>query len=87
MAATSATAPRVVTDLTCWKCGDETLRPVSGDSESTASDGRTALFGNQHSVCSKCGALSVNAAQAKHNKTVNRKSRRASIRESNRRLA
>jgi len=81
-------AEKIITDLTCWKCGEESLQPPSNNTRSiTSQDGATAVIGTQHSTCSKCGAISVNAEQAKHNKTVNRKSRRASIREANRRLA
>jgi predicted nucleic-acid-binding Zn-ribbon protein len=87
MADTSHAAAKVITDLTCWKCGEESLQAASTDSTSTSHAGIAGVIGNQHSTCTKCGATSVNAAQAKHNKTVNRKSRRAGIREANRKLS
>lgn len=84
---TTTVAAKIHTDLTCWKCGEETLQPTSGTSKSAANskDETLALFGSEHSVCSKCGAKSVNAAQAKRNQMVNRKTRRANIRAANNR--
>jgi len=84
---TTAVAAKIYTDLTCWKCGEETLQPMSGTSKSAANsrDETPALFGGEHSLCSKCGAKSVNAAQAKRNQLVDRKARRANIRAANNR--
>lgn len=76
-----------MTELTCWKCGEEALveapRAVATPN-SVAVSGSTA--DGRHSICGKCGTRSVSAAQARHNKTDNRKVRKAIIRESNRKL-
>lgn len=85
MMTTTAVAAKIYTDLTCWKCGEESLQPMSGTPKSAASskDKTAAPFGNEHSICSKCGAKSVNAAQAKRNRLVDRKARRANLRAAN----
>ena len=41
----------------------------------------------RHSDCQSCGAYSVNDVQARYNKAIDKKNRRAHIRESNRRSA
>lgn len=75
---------KVMTELTCWKCGEESLKEVAGTGPTRGAHGElmasTAL---RHSDCQKCGAYSVNAAQALHNKGVNRKARKSRIRDSN----
>jgi hypothetical protein len=76
-----------MTELTCWKCGEEALveapRAVAAlnamATVSVAADGR-------HSICGKCGTRSVSTAQALQNKSDNRKVRKAIIREANRKL-
>jgi ribosomal protein S27AE len=78
----TATTVKTYTERTCWKCGEESLQPIA-IKPVLAAKGDTSVFGREHSVCSKCGAKSVNAAQAKRNQTVNRRSRRASIRATN----
>ena len=78
-------AARVMTELTCWKCGEEALHEAAGAGATRGAHGElqpsTEL---RHSECQKCGTYSVNAAQALHNKTVDRKVRKAKIYESNR---
>ena len=79
---------KVVTDLTCWKCGEETLKEAAGMTDTLNSKGgKVAASGRQHSDCQKCGAYSVNAVQARHNRTVGRHNRKAIIKESNRKNA
>lgn len=76
-----------MTDLTCWKCGEEALAETPGATAAPVPAGAPVISaGGRYSICGKCGARSVNAAQALHNKTENRKTRKAMIRESNRRL-
>ena len=72
-------------DLTCWKCGEDSLveAAISGVARGPHGDLLTSTD-IRHSDCQKCGAYSVNAAQALHNKAVGRKSRKALIREANR---
>ncbi|MEO7727480.1 MAG: hypothetical protein ABIS45_09530 [Burkholderiales bacterium] len=83
-AAHTATA-KVMTDLTCWKCGEETLKAMAEPVEANAfSRVKTEASGLLHSECTKCGAHSVNAAQARHNKTLGRRNRKAIIKEANR---
>jgi hypothetical protein len=41
----------------------------------------------RHSDCQNCGAYSVDAGQARHNKAIDKKNRRAHIRDTNRRTA
>ena len=72
-------------DLTCWKCGEESLREAADTSAMRGPHGElTASTDIRHSDCQKCGAYSVNPAQALHNKTVGRKARKERIREANR---
>lgn len=76
-----------MTDLTCWKCGEEALAESPGAAAAFSPAGTAGVsIGGRYSICSKCGARSVNAAQAVHNKAQNRKSRKAIIREANRKL-
>lgn len=76
-----------MTDLTCWKCGEETLAEAPRAAAGFKHAGATSVATDaRHSICGKCGARSVNAAQAQHNKAENRKTRKAIIRESNRKL-
>jgi hypothetical protein len=80
------TAPaKVMTALTCWKCGEETLKEsvVAVDANAFRSI-KAEASGMQQSECTKCGTHSVNAAQALHNKILGRKNRKAIIKESNR---
>jgi hypothetical protein len=78
-------AAKVMTELTCWKCGEESLKEAAGAGATRGAHGELlASTSLKHSDCQKCGALSVNPAQAKHNKMVGRKARKELIRESNR---
>jgi hypothetical protein len=79
------TAVKIISDLTCWKCGEESLKEaaVAGIARGAHGD-LMASTDIRHSDCQQCGAYSVNRAQALHNKTVGRKSRKERIRESNR---
>lgn len=83
----TTTTVKTYTEHTCWKCGEESLQAASRPPRTAGSskDDPLALFGAEHSVCSKCGATSVSALQAKRNQAVNRKTRRASIRAANNR--
>jgi ribosomal protein L37E len=76
---------KVITALTCWKCGEESLHEAAGAGATRGAHGELlASMELRHSECQKCGSYSVNAAQAQHNKTVGRKARKARIYESNR---
>lgn len=76
---------KVMTDLTCWKCGEEALQEAAASATTRGTHGELqASTDLRHSECQKCGSYSVNAAQAQHNKTVGRKARKARIYESNR---
>jgi predicted nucleic-acid-binding Zn-ribbon protein len=78
-------AAKVSTDRTCWKCGEETLKETSVAVEANAfRSSKAVASGVQKSECTKCGATSVNAEQARHNKIVGRRNRKAIIKESNR---
>ena len=78
-------AAKVMTDLTCWKCGEESLKEAASTGATRSAHGELlAATDIKHSDCQKCGAYSVNAAQARHNKMVGRKVRKEMIRESNR---
>lgn len=78
-------AAKVMTDLTCWKCGEESLKEAASAGATRGTHGELlASTSLKHSDCQKCGAYSVNATQARHNKTVGRKTRKEHIRESNR---
>ena len=83
-----ASTAKVFTDLTCWKCGEETLKEVVATVEPNAfrRDPAVALA-IMKSTCGKCGADSVNAAQSRHNKILGRKTRKAIIKETNRKNA
>ena len=76
---------KVMTDLTCWKCGEESLKEAAEVSDSLSPKGeRITAAGIRHSDCRKCGAYSVNPAQLRHNKAVARANRKAIIKEANR---
>jgi hypothetical protein len=76
---------RTMTDLTCWKCGEESLKESAGtDAARGPRADQVAAVDLHHSECQKCGTYSVNAAQAAYNKMVGRKARKARIYESNR---
>jgi hypothetical protein len=88
MLQTQAAPAKVITDLTCWKCGEETLKQVVDTVDANAFRRDTAVASAlMQSTCGKCGALSVNATQSRHNKTVGRKTRKAIIKEANRKSA
>ena len=76
---------KITTDLTCWKCGEESLKESASAGATRGTHGELlASTDIRHSDCQKCGAYSVNPAQAKHNKIVGRKARKEHIYESNR---
>lgn len=76
---------KVMTDLTCWKCGEESLKEAAGAGAARGAHGELLASSElKHSDCQKCGAYSVNPAQARHNKMVGRKTRKGLIREANR---
>lgn len=76
---------KVMTDLTCWKCGEESLQEAASAGATRGAHGELqASTAMRHSECQKCGTYSVNATQALHNKAVSRKNRKAHIYESNR---
>ncbi len=78
-------ASKVMTDLTCWKCGEETLKEMTVAVDTKAfRSAKAEATGVMQSECTKCGTHSVNAAQALHNKILGRKNRKAVIKESNR---
>ncbi len=77
-------AAKVTTDLTCWKCGEETLKATRVAVETNAFRAKAEGSGVQKSECTKCGATSVNAVQARHNKILGRRNRKAIIKETNR---
>lgn len=80
-----AIAAKVVTELTCWKCGEESLKPTTAAGAALNARGEVDVStATQHSVCEKCGSYAVNPAQARHNKIVGRKVRKSMIREANR---
>ena len=80
-----ATEVKVMTDLTCWKCGEESLKEAAEISDSFSPKGeRIVAAGIRHSDCGKCGAYSVNPTQLRHNKAVARANRKAIIKEANR---
>ena len=80
----TATA-KVMTDLTCWKCGEETLKEMTVAVDTNAfRRAKVEASGLMQSECTKCGTHSVNATQARHNKTLGRKNRKAIIKEQNR---
>ena len=76
---------KVMTDLTCWKCGEEALKDTTVVVDTKAfRSAKVAASGVMQSECTKCGTHSVNAAQALHNKILGRKNRKAIIKEANR---
>lgn len=78
-------ATKVITAYTCWKCGEESLKEAASTGATRSAHGElVASTDIKHSECQKCGAYSVNPAQALHNKTVGRKNRKELIREANR---
>ena len=80
-------AAKVMTDLTCWKCGEETLKEMVEPVDLNAfGSHKIVASGLKHSECTKCGTRSVNAVQARLNKTLGRKNRKAIIKEANRKL-
>lgn len=79
---------KLMTDLTCWKCGEEALVETPGTAAAPLQAGAPVIAaGGRYSICGKCGTRSVNAVQARHNKTASKKTRKAQIREANRKLA
>ncbi len=77
-------ATKGMTDLTCWKCGEETLKDAGNNGTTRGAQGElVASTELQHSECQKCGTYSVNRAQALHNKSVDRKTRKSRIYASN----
>ena len=80
-----ASTAKVYTELTCWKCGEETLKQVVEVVDTNAFRRDTAVAsGLLGSTCGKCGAHSVNATQSRHNTMIGRKTRKAFIKEANR---
>lgn len=78
---------KVMTDLTCWKCGEETLKEMVEIVEpSVFGSHKVEASGLKQSECTKCGTRSVNATQSRQNKTLGRKNRKAIIKEANRKL-
>ena len=76
---------KVMTDLTCWKCGEETLKEMTVAVDTNAfRRPKVEASGLMQSECTKCGSHSVNAVQARHNKMLGRKNRKAIIKEANR---
>ena len=74
-----------MTDLTCWKCGEETLKVMAEPVDPKAyGSAKVEASGVMQSECTKCGTHSVNAAQALNNKILGRKNRKATIKEANR---
>lgn len=74
---------KVMTDLTCWSCGEESLKETSVLVDPHAFRAENAVAGLMKSECSKCGVQSINARQALHNKVAARKSRKAMIKAAN----
>ncbi len=82
---TQTAAVSAKTDLTCWQCGEESLKDLFEAVDPNAFRGTaSAVVVTMQSECTKCGAHSVNAVQAQQNKTAARKSRKSIIKESNR---
>ncbi len=87
MSETQAVA-KVTTDLTCWSCGEESLKEqVEAVDPNAFRPANAIITAIMQSKCTKCGAQSINAAQAHVNKINARKSRKAFIKESNRNSA
>ena len=76
---------KIYTDLTCWKCGEESLKEVVNAEEAHGPKGEkivsTAI---RHSLCEKCGAYALNPAQLQHNRVLARASRKSIIKDANR---
>jgi hypothetical protein len=84
MQAQTATA-KVMTELTCWKCGEETLKQMAETADPHAfRSEKIVATGLMQSECTKCGVRSVNTMQSHYNKTLGRKNRKAIIKEANR---
>jgi ribosomal protein L37E len=79
-----AAETKVITELTCWKCGEESLKETAPVEEKHGATARIRSSGMRHSSCQKCGAHSINAAQSQHNRVLARTQRKAIIKESNR---
>ena len=80
-----AAPAKVMTDLTCWKCGEETLKQMVETVDTNAfKSTKAAASGIMQSECTKCGTRSVNAVQARHNKTLGRQNRKLIIKDANR---
>jgi len=80
-----AQAVKVMTELTCWKCGEESLQEAANSAAKHGPNGELlAAMDVKHSVCQKCGAFAVNPLQARHNKMAGRKTRKERIRDANR---
>ena len=78
-------ATKVMTDLTCWKCGEESLKENTVVVDTKAfRRAKVEASGVMQSECTKCGTQSVNAVQARHNKILGRQNRKAIIKEANR---
>jgi len=75
---------KAMTDLTCWKCGEESLTEMPDAVPASPKGEPVMASATRHSTCGKCGAYSVNATQARHNRTVGRQNRKAIIKEANR---
>ena len=79
---------KIMTDLTCWKCGEESLKEFAPDEETRSAKGeKITSSAIRHSDCQKCGAYSINPAQLRVNQTIARSNRKAVIKEANRKLA
>ena len=79
------TAAKVMTEFTCWKCGEESLQEAAVAAATHGAEGELVVrMDIKHSVCQKCGAYAVNPAQARLNKIAGRKVRKGRIREANR---
>ena len=88
MLQTQTATTKVMTALTCWKCGEETLKQMveAADPHAFRSE-KIASNALMQSECTKCGARAVNATQSRQNKTLGRKTRKAIIKEANRKSA
>lgn len=76
---------KIITDLTCWKCGEESLKATAAPEVKRGSQNTLLIATDiKHSICGKCGTYSVNPAQALQNKILGRKIRKERILESNR---
>lgn len=81
-------AAKVMTDLTCWKCGEETLKEVANAIDPNAfHSAKVVASGIMQSRCTKCGTHSVNATQARQNRALGRRNRKSIIKEANRKAS